>query len=452
MIRKSIVSLLILILLQPISAKKIIIKMATLAPEGTEWHGLLVDLGQRWQKETNGEVRLRIYPGGVVGDETDMVRKMRIGQIHGAAMSTEGMSEINPYFTSFYMPMLYQSYDEVDYVREKLNEELITKTEENGFKLLTMVDVGWVYWFSTEPVLIPSDLKKLKIFIWAGDYKSTQLYETHGYQPIPLAMTDVLSGLQTGLISAIGFNPMYTLAQSEINPYFTSFYMPMLYQSYDEVDYVREKLNEELITKTEENGFKLLTMVDVGWVYWFSTEPVLIPSDLKKLKIFIWAGDYKSTQLYETHGYQPIPLAMTDVLSGLQTGLISAIGFNPMYTLAQQLFGIADNMLDMKWGNLTAAIIVDMKTWNRIDPKYQEVMLSVAQDIGKGFQEKNRYESDKAIGVMEEYGLKINRPNPSQFNEWETLIEKMTPDFRGTVIEEKAFDRLMDIMKEMKSH
>ena len=118
MIRKSIVSLLILILLQPIFAKKIIIKMATLAPEGTEWHGLLVDLGQRWQKETNGEVRLRIYPGGVVGDETDMVRKMRIGQIHGAAMSTEGMSEINPYFTSFYMPMLYQSYDEVDYVRE----------------------------------------------------------------------------------------------------------------------------------------------------------------------------------------------------------------------------------------------------------------------------------------------------------------------------------------------
>ena len=143
---------------------------------------------------------------------------------------------------------------------------------------------------------------------------------------------------------------------------------------------------------------------------------------------------------------------MTDVLSGLQTGLISAIGFNPMYTLAQQLFGIADNMLDMKWGNLTAAIIVDMKTWNRIDPKYQEVMLNIAQEIGKGFQEKNRYESDKAIGVMEEYGLKINRPNPSQFNEWETLIEKMTPDFRGTVIEEKAFDRLMDIMKEMESH
>ena len=130
---------------QFIWAKKIIIKMATLAPEGTEWHGLLVELGQQWNVVTNGEVRLRIYPGGVVGDERDMIRKMRIGQIHGAAISNEGMTEINPYFTTFYMPMMYQSYDEVDFVRDRLSDELLNKTEENGFKILTMVDVGWAY-------------------------------------------------------------------------------------------------------------------------------------------------------------------------------------------------------------------------------------------------------------------------------------------------------------------
>ena len=83
--------LLILFFSQDLIAKKIVIKMATLAPEGTEWHGLLVDLGQEWNKATNGEVRLRIYPGGVVGDERDMVRKMRIGQIHGAAISNESI-------------------------------------------------------------------------------------------------------------------------------------------------------------------------------------------------------------------------------------------------------------------------------------------------------------------------------------------------------------------------
>lgn len=314
---------------QVIWAKKIIVKMATLAPEGTEWHGLLVELGQQWKEVTNGEVRLRIYPGGVVGDERDMIRKMRIGQIHGAAISNEGMTEINPYFTTFYMPMMYQSYDEVDFVRERLSDELLNITEDNGFKILTMVDVGWAYWFSTEPI--------------------------------------------------------YT------------------------------------------------------------------PDDLKNNKIFIWAGDYKSVQLYEKHGYQPVPLAMTDVLSGLQTGLITSLGFNPLYALAQQLFGIADNMLDMKWGNLTAAIIIDLKTWNKIKPEYQQSMLTVAKKIGNGFQEKNRYESDKSVEVMKKYGLKVNKPSPEQVQIWNELINSMSADIRGSLIEENAYDRLMEIKKEMES-
>jgi len=314
---------------QVIWAKKIIVKMATLAPEGTEWHGLLVKLGQEWKEVTNGEVRLRIYPGGVVGDERDMIRKMRIGQIHGAAISNEGMTEINPYFTTFYMPMMYQSYDEVDFVRERLSDELLNITEDNGFKILTMVDVGWAYWFSTEPI--------------------------------------------------------YT------------------------------------------------------------------PDDLKNNKIFIWAGDYKSVQLYEKHGYQPVPLAMTDVLSGLQTGLITSLGFNPLYALAQQLFGIADNMLEMKWGNLTAAIIIDLKTWNKIKPEYQQSMLTVAKKIGNGFQEKNRYESDKSVEVMKKYGLKVNKPSPEQVQIWNELINSMSADIRGSLIEENAYDRLMEIKKEMES-
>ena len=314
---------------QLIWARKIVIKMATLAPEGTEWHGLLVELGQQWKVVTDGDVRLRIYPGGVVGDERDMIRKMRIGQIHGAAISNEGMTEINPYFTTFYMPMMYQSYDEVDFVRDRLSNELLNKTEENGFKILTMVDVGWAYWFSTEPI--------------------------------------------------------YT------------------------------------------------------------------PDDLKNNKIFIWAGDYKSAQLYEKHGYQPVPLAMTDVLSGLQTGLVTSLGFNPLYALAQQLFGIADNMLDMKWGNLTAAIIIDLKTWNKIKPEYQESMLSVAKSIGDGFQQKNRYDSDKSVEVMKKYGLKVNTPTPEQVKIWDELINSMGPDIRGSLIEENAFDRLMEIKKEMES-
>lgn len=320
-------SLFLAVLHNPIYAKKIIIKMATLAPEGTEWHGLLVQMGQEWKDVTNGQVILRIYPSGVVGDERDMIRKMRIGQIHGAAVTTEGMTEVNPYFTTFHVPMLYQSYEDVDFVREHLKDKLYSGTEKNGFKLLTMIDVGWVYWFSTEPIFTPEDLKNTKIFNWAGDYKTAQLYE--------------------------------------------------------------------------------------------------------KL------------------GYQPIPIAVMDILSSLQTGLISSIGINVMYALSQQLFGIADNMLNMKWGNLTGAIVIDLRTWNKINPSYQVEMKKIAQRIGDSFQKKNRFESDNSVKIMQEYGLIVNTPSPDQYKEWELLINRMYPSLRGTLVEEKAFDSLMEIKKKM---
>ena len=303
--------------------------MATLAPEGTEWHGLLVELGQEWKKATNGDVRLRIYPGGVVGDERDMVRKIRIGQIHGAAITTEGMTEVNQYFTAFNYPLLFQDYDDVDFVRDQLNDELYNESEKNGFKLLTMVDVGWVYWFSTDPVYTPSDLKRTKIWTWAGDYKAVQLYE--------------------------------------------------------------------------ENGF------------------------------------------------QPIPLTTLDILSGLQTGMINSLGLNTMYALAQQIFGIADNMLDMKWGNLTGAIVVDMRVWNKLKPEYQKLMLNISKNIGKRFQDKNRYGSDDAVNVMKKYGLKVNKPSSEQLTEWYDLIEKMDESFRGYFITTDAYDRLMEIKQLMKA-
>ena len=327
---KNIINILIILSFShSLYAKKIVIKMATLAPEGTEWHGLLVELGQEWKKATNGDVRLRIYPGGVVGDERDMVRKIRIGQIHGAAITTEGMTEVNQYFTAFNYPLLFQDYDDVDFVRNQLNDELYNESEKNGFKLLTMVDVGWVYWFSTDPVYTPSDLKRTKIWTWAGDYKAVQLYE--------------------------------------------------------------------------ENGF------------------------------------------------QPIPLTTLDILSGLQTGMINSLGLNTMYALAQQIFGIADNMLDMKWGNLTGAIVVDMRVWNKLKPEYQKLMLNISKDIGKRFQDKNRYGSDDAVNVMKKYGLKVNKPSSEQLTEWYDLIEKMDESFRGSFITTDAYDRLMEIKQLMKA-
>ena len=115
-----------LIITDTLAARKTVIKMATLAPEGTPWYSLIAKMGERWSEETKGNVRLRIYPGGIVGDERDMIRKMRIGQIHGAAISAEGLSEVNPQYTYCFIPLLFQQYEDIDFIRDQIKDDLVS--------------------------------------------------------------------------------------------------------------------------------------------------------------------------------------------------------------------------------------------------------------------------------------------------------------------------------------
>ena len=142
-------------------------------------------------------------------------------------------------------------------------------------------------------------------------------------------------------------------------------------------------------------------------------------------------------------------MAMTDVLSGMQTGLITCIGLNPMYVLSQQVFGIADNMLNMKWGNLTGGIVVDLKTWNRIDKDNQDKLLAIAKELGGSFQKKNRFEMNKPIEIMKEYGLKVNNPTEEQLQTWKDLVEEMLPYFKGSLLDEPVYDRFIQIKNKM---
>ena len=116
MYKNAIKFILIFLFATQLMGKKTVIKMATLAPEGTKWHGMLVEMGQKWSEATDGNVELRIYPGGVVGDERDMIRKIRIGQIHAAAVTTEGLSELNQDIYSLIIPLLFDDWDDVDWI------------------------------------------------------------------------------------------------------------------------------------------------------------------------------------------------------------------------------------------------------------------------------------------------------------------------------------------------
>ena len=309
-----------------IFARKIVVKMGTLAPEGTDWHGMLIEMGQQWKSATKGKVQLRIYPGGVLGDERDMVRKMRIGQIQAAGMTAEGLSEIVSDFSCYFVPLVYQDSEDVNKVTEALLPELEQKLEDNGFKLLYLSELTYAYWFSTSPIKVPSDLKNKKFFTWAGDFKWEQVYKKAGYNPVPLATTDILSALQTGLISTI-----------------------------------------------------------------------------------------------------PQP---------------------PIYALAQQSFGIADHMLDLKWGVLMAGIVVDMKTWKRIPDKYHEDLLSIAKAIQAKYADSNSDADVKALDVMKQYGLKVHIPSEDERALWFQEVERVSYYLRGKVIPETIYDTVIKLTQD----
>jgi len=189
-------------------AQATVVKLATLVPDGSVWHKVLRDMGDDWSRATGGRVTLRIYAGGVAGDEPDMVRKMRIGQIQAAALTVTGLADIDDSFHTFAVPMMFDSYPELFYVLDRMEPTLKQRLDQKGFVLLNWGHGGWVYFFSKQPVSSLAELKKTKMFSWAGDDRMVQAWKNNGFHPVPLAATDILPGLNTGMIDALPTTPL----------------------------------------------------------------------------------------------------------------------------------------------------------------------------------------------------------------------------------------------------
>ena len=206
--RKILIALLAVLLVSGALSAKVAVKLATLAPEGSAWYDTIKNMGDEWKKATNGEVTIRIYPGGVAGDETDVVRKMRVGQLQAAAMTSVGMGDIIPEIQALQMPMMIQSYEELDYIMDKIKPKLEARLEEKGFKVLNWGDVGWVKFFAQKPVKVPEDLKGQAMFVWGGDTNIVAAWKDAGFKVVPLAPTDIMTSLQTKMINAFSTTPL----------------------------------------------------------------------------------------------------------------------------------------------------------------------------------------------------------------------------------------------------
>jgi TRAP-type C4-dicarboxylate transport system substrate-binding protein len=308
---------------------EMVIKMGTSAPEGSSWHQIIMEMGERWKQAPGGGVVLRIYPGGVLGDEPDLVRKMRIGQIQAAALTAVGLSNIDESVAALQIPMMFRSYDELDYVRERL----------------------------------------------------------------------------------------------------------------------RPMLEKRLL----DRDFVVLNWGDAGWVMFFGKEPFTTPDDLRRMKLFAWAGDNDAVEIWKAAGFHPVPLPSTEILTGLQTGLINAFDTTPLLALSSQWFALAPYMLDLKWAPLLGATVMTRRAWDKVPREARPVLQKAAEEAGERLRGDIRQANLKAIEAMKQHGLKVIPTTPAAEAAWQRAAESAYPKIRGAVVPASMFDEAKRLRDEFRA-
>lgn len=206
--------LLLVVLMVPMARaqKATVIKVATLAPDGSPWIQTLQAISDDISKKTNKQVSFRIYPGGVLGDENDMLRKMHIGQIQGAVLTSSSLSSIFNEMDIFQIPFLFEKHSEVDHVIEKMDAFFKKGFQDRGYIMLGWSEGGFVRLMSTIPVDTLDKLKKAKVWTWPGAPMTRAIFDEAGVSGIPLSVPDVMVGLQTGLVDVVYAPPSGAIA------------------------------------------------------------------------------------------------------------------------------------------------------------------------------------------------------------------------------------------------
>lgn len=212
--RQSVAALLIAILGLGLFADvhAVVFKIATISPDGSVWMRSLRQAASEIEEHTDGRVTFKFYPGGVMGDDKAVMRKIRVGQLHGAVMTVGGLTQTYTDIQLYNMPMLFHSLHEVDYVRERMDPVLLAGLEKKGFVAFGFAEVGFAYAMSQAPVSSVSEVQTQKVWVPDGDEGAARTLVAFNITPIPLSIADVLGGLQTGLINGVAVPPVAAIA------------------------------------------------------------------------------------------------------------------------------------------------------------------------------------------------------------------------------------------------
>ncbi len=315
-----------LLLGSPASASDKKLRIGTLAPKNSLYHRELLGLGEVWRTAQGGNAKYLVYADGSQGGEAEMVRRMRIGQLQGALLSVVGLRDIEP----------------------------------------------------------------------------------------------SIAALQN---------------------------MPLLFRSWDEVDYVRDKMRTAMEKKFIDKGYVVLAWGDAGWVRFFSKDAAFRPDDFKKMKFFAWGGETEQQDIMKSLGYTPVPLETSDILPSIQTGMINVVPSTPYFALASQIYNTAPNMLDINWAPIVGALVVTRKAWDDMTPAAQDALRKASEKAGLQMRTQARQEVDDAVEAMKKRGLVVNRPNAEQMREWNALAEALYPRIRGAMVPADTFDEVLGLLK-----
>ena len=320
----------LLVLAAPLFAQRTItIKMASPVPENTPWGQFFNQLAADWKKITNGQVELVIYHNGVAGGEKEVVRNLRINQLQAAVLSTYGLYDISKEVMTLSCPFMIRNDDELDVVLSGVKDDLEDKISREGYFTLAWARIGWLKFFSKQPIFTPADLKRQRLGTNADQAELNEIFKTMGFQMIPVARNDILIALNSNMVDAV-----------------------------------------------------------------FSS--------------------------------------------------LAAVG-------STQAFGLAKNMSSINIAPFLGAIVINKRVWRSVPDKYKSQMVEAAR--------RNEAELDRAVRKLEEdlvktfgnFGLTVNQLSPAQEQQWYDEIGKSMPSLIGTMFDRRTYNRIENILQNFRS-
>ena len=246
--------------------------------------------------------------------------------------------------------------------------------------------------------------------------------------------------LQGALMSVVGLREIEPTAAAMQN-------LPLLFRSWDELDYVRDKMRPAMEKRFADKGFVVVAWGDAGWVRFFSKEAAFRPDDYKRMRFFAWGSEPDQQAIMKSLGYTPVPLETADILPAVQTGMINVVPSTPYFALATQVFGTVSNMLEINWAPIVGALVVTLKAWDAMTPAAQQALRAAGEKAGMQMRTQARKEVNEAVDAMKKRGLVVNKPNADQMHEWTELAEKLYPRIRGSMVPADTFDEVFAHLK-----